>query len=467
MPVGALSVDDAIAEIADRQRTLYGEAPLAPRAPVPFVSPQPRTPEPVMEPAPEPAPSAAKAPQPLPDVSPAPLSFSAKPPQPLPEAAIPAAPVLDISKLEEQLRNITARIETLRPSSGLEEVITAFRKDLAEIGRQLTEALPRHAVESLQIEVQALAQRIDHSRDTGAVDSSALAGLERGLAEVRDALHSLTPAENLVGFDDAVRTLSQKVDLIISKEDPATLQQLETAIGALRGIVSHVASNDTLTKVAEDVRSLAGKVDEIANSAASGQAVSALESRLDTLADALNASTEAGHAVPRELEKLLGGLIEKLEWVQLTHTDHAALGHLEDRIAQLIKRLDASDARLGNLEAVERGLADLLVHIDEARARGGAPGLMSAVKPVAVDAIQRDVAEIKRSDRRTQDSLEAVHGVVEHVVDRLAMIESGMQDTPAQPVPVAAQFKTEAVENKPATCAGSACRDSVCADHHS
>ena len=72
-----------------------------------------------------------------------------------------------------------------------------------------------------------------------------LAGLERGLTEVRDALRSLTPAENLVGFEDAVKALSQKVDLIIAKEDPAALQQLETAIGTLRGIVSHVASNDT------------------------------------------------------------------------------------------------------------------------------------------------------------------------------------------------------------------------------
>jgi len=305
-------------------------------------------------------------------------------------------------------------------------------------------------VESLQIEAQALAQRIDHSREVGAVDSSALAGLERGLAEVRDALHGLTPAENLVGFDDAVRTLAQKVDLIIGKEDPATLQQLETAIGALRGIVSHVASNDTLTKVAEDVRALAAKVDEIANSAASGRAVSALESRLETLANALSASTEAGHAVPRELEKLLSGLIEKLEWVQLTHTDHAALGHLEDRIAQLIKRLDASDARLGNLEAVERGLADLLVHIDEARAPSAPAGLAATAKPVAVDTIQRDVAEIKRSDRRTQDSLEAVHGVVEHVVDRLAMIESGMHDAPAQPAPAAAQVQTATVDTRPA-----------------
>ena len=130
--------------------------------------------------------------------------------------------------------------------------------------------------------------------------------------------------------------------------------------------------------------------------------MSALESRLDTLANALSASTEAGHAMPRELEKLLSGLIEKLEWVQLTHTDHAALGHLEDRIAQLIRRLDASDARLGNLEAVERGLADLLVHINEARAQGSGVALASPARAAApsVDAIKRDVAEIKRGDQR-------------------------------------------------------------------
>ena len=447
-----LSVDDAIAEITERQRTLYGEMPTA--------APRVRHRSPARRRTPLAAPdrrwsSHRRATAPSRRAVPEAVS-----PPIMPSA--PAAPALDISKLEEQLRNITTRIETLRPSSDLEEqlrnitarietlrpnnnieeIITGFRKELAEIGRQITEALPRHAVESLQIEVQALAQRIDHSRTAGSVDASALAGLERGLAEVRDALRNLTPAENLVGFDDAVRSLAQKIDLIIGKEDPAALQQLETAISALRGIVSHVASNDTLTKVAEDVRALAAKVDDFAKSAASGQAVSALESRLDTLADALNASTEAGHAVPRELEKLLSGLIEKLEWVQLTHTDHAALGHLEDRIAQLIKRLDASDARLGNLEAVERGLADLLVHINDVRSQGGAAALASPPLP-AVDAIKRDVAEIKRSDRRTQDSLEAVHGTVEHVVDRLALIESGMHETPTPPIAASEPVQTD------------------------
>ncbi len=401
-----VSVDNAVAEIAERQRTLYGDDAVTPGAPVAASS----------------DPAATPAPPPLPD-----SQYMSEPP-------------LDISNLEEQLRYITTQIESLRPSGDLEKVIKSFRRDLTDIREQITGALPRRAVESLEIEVQALAKRLDHSRESG-VDLGVLAGLESGLSEVRDALRNLTPAENLVGFDDAVKALSQKVDLIIAKEDPAALQQLETAIGALRGIVSHVASNDTLTKVAEDVRLLAAKVDGVANTAASGHAVSALESRLDTLANALSASSEAGHAVPRELEKLLSGLIEKLEWVQLTHTDHAALGALEDRIAQLIKRLDTSDARLGNLEAVERGLADLLVHIDQIRGSGGAATVGATRKPA--DAIERDVAEIKRSERRTQDSLEAVHGAVEHVVDRLAMIESGMHEgapraeasTDAEPAP--------------------------------
>ena len=69
-------------------------------------------------------------------------------------------------------------------------------------------------------------------------------------------MRGLTTAESLVGVDAAVKALAQKVDVIAAKEDPAALHQLETAIGALRGIVSHVASNDTLTKVAEEVRAL-------------------------------------------------------------------------------------------------------------------------------------------------------------------------------------------------------------------
>jgi localization factor PodJL len=423
----SVSIDDAVAEIAARQRALDGN------------------------PTPQPPAREATA-----EIAARQRALEAEPmPQPA-VREVPAEPVIDIDGLERQLRQITARIESLGPSSDLESSVAAIRGDLTDIARLITEALPRRAVESLEIEVKALAQRIEHSRQCG-VDMGAIAGLERGLSDVREALQNLKPAESLVGFDEAVRALSQKVDMIVAKDDPAALQQLETAIGALRGIVSHVASNETLTKVAEDVRSLAAKVDTLASTAASGQNLSALENRIETLTHALTASTEAGTAVPHELEKLLTGLIEKLEWVQLTHTDHAALAHLEDRIATLVQRFDASDARLGHLEAIERGIADLLVHIEELRGPNGAalaPRMPAAEAPT-VHAIEREVAEIKQSEQRTLDSLEAVQGTVEHVVDRLAMIESGIRETapvpaPEPPAAATAEPKLPAFADEPA-----------------
>jgi localization factor PodJL len=354
------------------------------------------------------------------------LPSPATAPQAASEAADLEQPV-EFPNLEAQLRRITAQIESLRPSAELDKVIAGFRSDLAEIRLQLTEALPRQAVESLCAEVEALARRIDRSREWAA-DLDAIAGIERGLGEIRDALRGMKTAENLVGFDEALKALTQKLDLIIAKEDPAALEQLETAIGALRGVVSHVASNDALSKVAEDVRGLAAKVDALAKGAATGHAVSALGSRIDTLADALHASTEAGQTVPRELEKLLSSLIEKLERIRQTAIDPSVFKRLEEQIAKLIGRLEASDAQLGNLAAIERTLADLLAHIDKLRG-GNDAGVGTTSRPPAVAAIAQDVAEIKRSERRTQDSLEAVHSTVEQVVGRLAMIESDIHDT--------------------------------------
>ena len=331
-------------------------------------------------------------------------------------AADGAEAPIDLTKLERQLRHLTNRIEALQPAHDFEKLIAVFRGDLLDISRQITQALPRRAVESLGQQVEALAERIDHSRQSGA-NLSLLAAIERGLAEVRDALRLLTTAESLVGFDESIKALAQKVDPIIARQDPAAVEQLETAIGALRGIVSHVASSDALNRVAEDVRVLAVKVDALAISAASGRAVSALECRIDTLASAVHASAATGDAAPRELEKLLSALIEKLDRSRFSQTDHAAFHRLEDRIALLIKRLDASDAQLGNLQSIERGLANLLVHIDRTHA-----------DPATVDAIARDVAEIKCGEQRTQDSLEAVHGAVEQLVNWLAAIEGEIRN---------------------------------------
>ena len=158
----ATPLDQALLEIADRQRTL-DEPPAADAAAVP--------------PGPAASPRASSD-------------------------ALPRAFTQEFSGLEQQLRQINSQIETLNRPCGLDKAVDTLRDDLAEIGVMLQDAMPRKAVEALESEMRKLADRIDQTRQTGA-DATALAGLESGLAEVRDALRSLTPAESLAGLGEA------------------------------------------------------------------------------------------------------------------------------------------------------------------------------------------------------------------------------------------------------------------------
>jgi localization factor PodJL len=393
------ALDRAIAEITARQRALNGP-PASPPPPAPvqaFAPPQQRRPrpEPEREPAPPPAP------------------------------AFTPVPTQDLSGLEDQLRRITDQIETLR-RPGVEEAINALRGELGDIGRALHDAMPRREIDTIEKQIQGLTQRIAEGRQAG-VDSGALRGVEHGLAEVRDALRGLTPAESLVGFHEAVNALAHKIDLIVAQKDPETLHQLERAITTLRDMATHVASNEAVSSLAAQVQMLGDKVEHMALGTSAGDALNHLEQRIDALADALAHRAQQGTTIPPRLEALVQSLSDKIEQIQQTRGDNVAVDHLEDRIVKLVERLDASDSRLGHLEAIERGLGDLLVHMQEMRDRGPAPA--QAENTAGVDALKHDIA-------RTQYALDAVNGTLGHVVDRLAMIEKEFRSggrTPAMP----------------------------------
>ena len=332
------------------------------------------------------------------------------------EAAHEPTPSQDLSGLEDQLRRIADQIEILRRPD-VEEDIDALREELDEISCRLNEAMPRRAIEIIETQIQSLSQRVAQGRQAG-VDGNALAGIERGLAEVRDALRDLTPAENLVGYTDAIAALSHKIDLIVAQKDPATMQQLDRSLATLREMAAHVASNETISGLSAQVRALADKIDHVAAGGGS-DALNKLELRIDALSRAMTDRALNGDAVPLRVEALVQSLSEKVEQIQQSHTDQIALGHLEDCIAKLVERLSATDSRLNHLDAIERGLADLLVHIEEIRANKESTSLRADNAP-AIDLLKQGMAH-------TQNTLEAVHGTLGCVADRLAVIEKEIQ----------------------------------------
>ncbi len=429
-PLSPASFDVAVAEITARQSELDGFAPrqMPPRA-APSIAPMAAAFAPMAPPAP---------------------SYAPPPPQPGP----------DFSSLERHLLKITSQIEALQRPDNTEQAINAFRSELAEIRHAITEAMPRRAIESIENEIRSLHRRIDETRSTG-TDGQALAGVERVLSEIKQVLRTLTPAEQLTGYDEAIRNLGGKLDLILrANDDPSTVRQLEGAISALRGIVSNVASNEALARLSDDVQLLSSKVDQITRaSSGPGDSFAVLEQRIAALTAALETRERPQPAESTEhLENAIRALSDRFDRMQVGGDSASTFAHLEQRVSYLLERIEAaSDPRSGNLSRVEDGLHDILRHLERqqatysalAESRNSAPPPDSGV----VDLVKRELSDIRYSqaetNRSTQDSLEAVHNTLGHVVDRLSMIEGDLRavrtappaPAPQMPMPMAAPIE--------------------------
>ena len=383
----------------------------------------------------------------LDNTSPRPMPPRSAPPM---APAMPAGP--DFSTLERHLFKITSQIEALQRPDGIEQSIAAFRGELTEIRHAITEAMPRRAIESIENEIRSLSRRIDDTRQSG-IDGHALAGIERALGEIREVLRSLTPAEQLAGYDEAIRNLGTKLDLILrAGDDPSTIRQLEGAIAALRSIVSNVASNDALARLSDDVHALSSKVDQLTRSEGHGDSFAILEQRIAALTSTLESRERPVVSESSEhIESALRALSDRLDRMPVGNDSASAFAHLEQRVSYLLERLEAStDHGAGNIGRVEDGLQDILRRLETQHASFAAlaESSRSAAQPAdsgLIDIVKRELSDIRFSQsetgRHTQDSLEAVHNTLGHVVDRLAMIEGDLRAV--RPAPAAPQPKPE------------------------
>lgn len=438
-PLSPASFDVAVAEITARQSELDGFAPrqMPSRAAPPI------------------APNAAPYAPPFTPPAPA---YAPPPPPPGP----------DFSLLERHLLKITSQIESLQRPDNTEQAISAFRGELAEIRQAITEAMPRRAIESIENEIRSLHRRIDETRSNG-TDGQVLSGIERALSDIKQVLRTLTPAEQLTGYDEAIRNLGAKLDLILrANDDPSTVRQLEDAISALRAIVSNVASNEALARLSEDVQLLSSKVDQITRASSHSDSFAVLEQRIAALTAALETRERPQPAESTEhLEAAIRALSDRFDRMQVGNDSASTFAHLEQRVSYLLERIEAAaDPRNGNLSRVEDGLHDILRHLERqqatysalAESRSSAP----PVDPGMVDLVKRELSDIRFSqaetNRSTQDSLEAVHSALGHVVDRLSMIEGDLRavrtappapQPMAMPMPMAASMEPAPMAREP------------------
>jgi hypothetical protein len=244
-------------------------------------------------------------------------------------------------------------------------------------------------------------------------------------------------ASSLTAISDRLDGLSRKVDRLDRvrhgapdpSPDPSN-EALETAIAGLRGIVAHVASADALATLGTDVRALAERV---GTPAASGSGVLVnLEQRIASIADAIAAlRAENRRRAAQNLATMIEVLTDKIEMLQRAQANPTKPAAMP--AAGPIRRSAEAEMSFGDLDSIERGIAELIRNVQEVRAHA----LRSAaLRTTSGDALVLDQAR-PAPTRQTESSPVSVPGAMDELLRRIASLERNnrVETTPAAAEP--------------------------------
>ncbi|HXF86925.1 MAG TPA: hypothetical protein VNK48_01050 [Xanthobacteraceae bacterium] len=312
-------------------------------------------------------------------------------------------PTENVLAIGRAVQELARKVDQMTAASQNPAALQKLDQEIAGLRDALRSREPADSFREIGRALQELARKVDQISGP-AHSPAALQKLDQDIAGLREALRNLERAENFDELNKTVKELARKIDQVTSaNHNPLALQKLDQVIAGLRGIVGHMASNETLAKLAADVRNLSDRFEQIApeGTLPAGRTATGttpdietfaraiaeqLEQQLATqiepqrshhaemlirqLADEIDQRFAAHGAVPAELPDLVAevrALAGKLDRLQAPQGDRAAVSGIEDRIVNLAAKLDESGAWLERLDAIERGMADLLVYLDELR----------------------------------------------------------------------------------------------------
>ena len=211
----------------------------------------------------------------------------------------------------------------------------------------ITEAMPRRAIESIENEIRSLSRRIDENRQSGS-DGQTLAGIERALGEIREVLRSLTPAEQLAGYDEAIRNLGAKLDLILRSQRRSRRRCSSSKARSRRFAPSSPTSPPTTRwrGFPTTCTRCRPRSTSLPRADGNSDAFAVLEQRIAALTSTLESRERpAASDNSEQLESALRALSERLDRMPVGNDNASAFAHLEQRVSYLLERLEASGDR--------------------------------------------------------------------------------------------------------------------------
>jgi len=290
-----------------------------------------------------------------------------------------------LSELEQQFRTMIDEVHALRRDSVPTEGVESLRREIGDLSYKLSDLAPRRSLEALEGAVDALAHRIDR---TGVAGNDNLAQIVDALKLILQALSEVQPAESFTAVERDLQSLSIKLDALGSKGvDHLTVSRLQSEASEIRQVLANALPSDVLKALVEQIELLVSKFELVATNgdATVRDLVGGLERRIEGLAGRLdNAAQNTPNA---EVLTAIGSRIDALQ--RAFERGGRADGGLEPMLQTLADKVDDTQARLVNLDAIEREMNALSSGLRDVRgsvAEAAEHAARSAVRELAADA---------------------------------------------------------------------------------
>ncbi len=328
------------------------------------------------------------------------------------------------------------------------------------------------------------------------------------------------PAPDFTPVESEIRRLSNKVDAATARTDNPLLEGVRRDIATLSARVDVVsatvqsattmasqANAESLDGLRKEVHGLAGRMDRIAACAPEASLLDGLQGQIEILVDRIEALPRREHQSIHALEAQILKLADKIDSIAAPSREETMLAQLQTEIGRLARQFGAAPAdqaspALAMLDQVQTyldrmpvkqrvsqtaqtpldtSISDMFKQINALRdatteatqaAERHAEREADAVKaqdlaqdlaqpPGASEALKSELQDLRAqqeaADKRTNETLSAVHLTLERLVERLGDLESDLGEV--RPEPVATPSAAQAPKNEPALKAPQAARE--------
>jgi len=281
------------------------------------------------------------------------------------------APATDITGIERQIRLIADEMQAMRRMSVRTDSIDAVREEISDLATKLGDLAPRRSLEALESTVESIARRLD--RAGAARPDETLSEVVNSLHDIRVALTEVRPAESFHSVERDLQTLSSKLDGLRSGGiDAVTVARLQEQTAEIRDLLAGALPSEVLKALVDQIEVLVRKFENNAGSDNSAvlDLLETMERRIEGLSDRVESAVRQAPATPA-----LDDIRSRLEELQdaVAQSGRNSNTGIEATLRALSQKVDATEARLGNLGSIERGLSDLFTQLQEARAGAREP----------------------------------------------------------------------------------------------